>query len=56
MDPKKTAKYFYLLSDCGIDWSVHRSLDEKLKRMKNITEKEEIPLLNFIDDDEIEMI
>ena len=54
MDPKKRAKYFYLLSDCGIDWSIHRRLDEKLERMKNITEKEEIPLLNFIDDDGID--
>jgi hypothetical protein len=53
MDPSKIANYYYILSDCGIDWSIHNRLEEKLERMKVIMEKDEIPLFNFIDDDEI---
>ena len=53
MDKEKTANYYYILSNCGIDWSIHDNLNEKLERMKAIMEKDEIPLLNFMDDDDI---
>ena len=53
MDKEKTANYYYILSKCGIDWSIHDNLNEKLERMKKIMEKDEIPLFNFMDDDDI---
>ena len=52
MDPLKKANYYYILSDCNIDWSVHYRLHEKLERMTSIMERDEIPLFNFLDDDE----
>ncbi|MBT6326604.1 MAG: DEAD/DEAH box helicase [Bdellovibrionales bacterium] len=53
MDKSKTANYFYILSDCAIENTIHDRLDRKIKRMNEIMERDEIPLFNFTDSDDV---
>ena len=53
MDKSKTANYFYILSDCAIENTIHDRLERKIKRMNEIMERDEIPLFNFTDSDDV---
>ena len=53
MDNSVYANYYYILSDCHIDHSIHQRLELKMNRMIKIMERDEIPLFDLYDSNSV---